>query len=137
MLLFDAVFLIAVSTLVFYWLRLRWYTTHLRCPVFKFNIFFGTESGTAKRCAYRLESILSHSSSADISVNDLTNFRRDLLCDGKLGLNIFIVATYGDGEPPDSAIGFSNWLHTLREPLSNLNYSVIPVISNSMNSPNE
>ncbi|KAH9287377.1 NADPH--cytochrome P450 reductase [Echinococcus granulosus] len=124
MLLFDAVFLIAVSTLVFYWLRLRWYTTHLRCPVFKFNIFFGTESGTAKRCAYRLESILSHSSSADISVNDLTNFRRDLLCDGKLGLNIFIVATYGDGEPPDSAIGFSNWLHTLREPLSNLNYSV-------------
>lgn len=47
-----------------------------------------------------------------------------MLYHGELGINIFIVATYGDGEPPDGVLGFTNWLHTLREPLSNLNYSV-------------
>ncbi|VDK33453.1 unnamed protein product [Taenia asiatica] len=124
MLVLDAVFLIAISTLVFYWLLLRWHTTCRRCPVIKFNIFFGTEGGTAKRYAYRLENVLSQASRVDVSVTDLINFHKDLLYDGELGINIFIVATYGDGEPPANVIGFSKWLNTLREPLPNLNYSV-------------
>ncbi|KAL5962077.1 hypothetical protein TSMEX_010390 [Taenia solium] len=124
MLVFDAVFLVAISTLVFYWLLLRWHTTYRRCPVFKFNIFFGTEGGTAKRYAHRLENVLSQASRVDVSVTDLIHFHKNLLYDGELGINIFIVATYGDGEPPANVIGFSKWLNTLREPLPNLNYSV-------------
>ncbi|KAL5111098.1 hypothetical protein TcWFU_000120 [Taenia crassiceps] len=103
---------------------MRFNTAYLRCPVFKFNIFFGTENGTAKRYAYRLENFLSRAPEVDVSVTDLANFHRDLLCVGELGINIFIVATYGDGEPPDSVMGFSHWLHTLREPLPCCNYSV-------------
>ncbi|VDM32298.1 unnamed protein product [Hydatigera taeniaeformis] len=124
MLVFDAVFLIAISTLVFCWLLLRLNTTSRRRSIFKFSIFFGTERGTAKRYAYHLENVLSRAPEVDVSVADLANFHRDLLCYGGLDLNIFIVATYGDGEPPDSALGFSTWLRTQCEPISHFNYSL-------------
>ena len=75
------------------------------------KIMFGTQTGTAEKFAKTLRSQLEsrYGSSAAFEVMDIENYDGP----GKLAeehLVIFITATYGDGEPTDSATNFYNWL---------------------------
>lgn len=90
-------------------------------------IFWGSQSGTAERLAkqlakecqlkFGLETLSADLSDYDAaSISDLTD--RDLA--------IFLLSTYGEGDPSDNASGFWEWIHSdLRSSLSHLRYAAI------------
>lgn len=88
------------------------------------HIFFGTQSGTSERFAEELsERLKKNRIGADVT--DLGDFSEDVIMECKLG--IFLMSTYGDGEPTDNAIRFVNWLKDkdlAPGVLTNLNYAV-------------
>ena len=71
-------------------------------------IFFGSQTGTAEAFATELhEELVARGASA--VPEDLENFEgiEDV---EKRDLCIFIVATYGEGDPTDNAVNFCNWI---------------------------
>jgi NADPH-ferrihemoprotein reductase len=72
------------------------------------GIFFGSQTGTAEEFSNTLREELQkmggHAETVDLEnfddESDLTNYK---VC-------IFLVATYGEGDPTDNAVGFEQWL---------------------------
>lgn len=65
-------------------------------------VFYATKGGTSKRFAQEIAEFLH------FDVDDVTNLSMERLC--SLQRVVFVVATYGRGAPPPSAIGFWNEL---------------------------
>ena len=98
------------------------------------SVLFGTQTGTAERFANQLsEEITEKYGKSGVAARALdveTYDHKTKLV--KEDLAIFCVATYGDGEPTDSALSFTEWLEKLvkksdtdgSEPLKDLRYGV-------------
>ncbi|MNB65261.1 Sulfite reductase [NADPH] flavoprotein alpha-component [compost metagenome] len=87
------------------------------------TVLFGSQTdnakGLAKKFAKQLEEdgfITTLSAMSDYKTNNLK----------KTSNLLILVSTHGEGEPPDNAIAFHEFLHSKRAPeLSSLNYSVL------------
>jgi len=87
------------------------------------TILYGTQTGTAEGLAKKLLKTLKKRH-FDASIADMAAFDRSALASTKNLL--VIVSTYGDGEPPDSAVDFHGWLMSDQAPsLPELRYSVL------------
>ena len=73
----------------------------------KLRIFFGSQSGTAEGFAFDMEKEGKQFGFSAKAI-DLEDYDPEDLKDEKLV--IFLVATYGEGEPTDNAQEFYNWL---------------------------
>mmetsp|Transcript_94287 Transcript_94287/g.170319 ORF Transcript_94287/g.170319 Transcript_94287/m.170319 type:complete len:690 (+) Transcript_94287:56-2125(+) len=73
-------------------------------------IYFGSQSGTAEGFAKELE---QEASSHDIAatVVDMEDFDADVFVQHKTV--VIVVATYGEGDPPDNATEFYKWIQDL------------------------
>lgn len=88
-------------------------------------VFYGSQSGNAEDFATRLNQEAKSlyglkSTVADLeeySLENLDNITSDKVV-------IFILATYGEGEPTDNATDFHNWVTTSEQDLSSLNYMI-------------
>jgi len=87
------------------------------------TVLFGSQSGNAQKLAKQLAQQLEGkgfkvllSAMSDFKTNDLPKVR-----------NLFIVvSTYGEGEPPDNALSFHEFLHSNRAPrLEGTNFAVL------------
>lgn len=94
--------------------------TGLSVPV---TVLYGTQTGTAEGLAKKLLKTLKKRH-YDATIADMADYDRSKLATEKNLL--LIVSTYGDGEPPDSAIDFHGWLMGDEAPaLPVLKYSVL------------
>lgn len=87
------------------------------------TVLFGSQtgngSGLAKKLAKRLEE-----QSIKTEVLSMSDFKPNNL--KKIENLLIIVSTHGEGEPPDNALSFHEFLHSKRAPkLESLNYSVL------------
>ncbi|MGM9943406.1 MAG: assimilatory sulfite reductase (NADPH) flavoprotein subunit [Lysinibacillus sp.] len=87
------------------------------------TILFASQTGNSQKVAHKLASAIQDennkvtvASTADFKVNNLKKLD-----------HLFIVAsTHGEGEPPDNAISFYEYLHSKRAPqLTDVKYSVL------------
>jgi NADPH-ferrihemoprotein reductase len=90
------------------------------------RIFFGSQTGTAEGFA---RTLMEEGKEAgfDAKIVDLEDFDADMLSQTKLA--IFLMATYGEGEPTDNAARFVKWLKNEDESvdssfLSNVEFTV-------------
>ena len=97
-------------------------------------MLFGTQTGTAERFANQLsEEIGERYPTVSARALDIETYDHETKL-AKEELALFCVATYGDGEPTDSALSFTDWIEAcVREgekddayvpPLSGLKYGV-------------
>lgn len=75
------------------------------------SILFGTQTGTAERFAKSLKSQLESKFGANTAfdVIDIEHYNKEEKLP-KEKFVIFVMATYGDGEPTDNAADFMTWL---------------------------
>lgn len=97
-------------------------------------IFYGSQTGTAERFAHRLAREASSAYNLGCVVADLDDY--DFVDLPKLSqqhLIIFVLATYGEGEPTDNAIAFRNFISSDLSPvdLSCLRYCAFGLGSSS------
>ena len=87
-------------------------------------IFWGSQSGTAEGFAHRLGRECHLRFRLEVIVADLSDYDAEtiaLIPEDKFA--IFIVSTYGEGDPSDNSAGLWNWLHKSKETsLSSLRY---------------
>ncbi|SCO66554.1 NADPH-cytochrome p450 reductase, putative [Plasmodium vivax] len=77
------------------------------------KIYFGSQGGTAEQFSKELSTNLRDIFKIKAEVIDLEYFKKEEI--SKFGVRIFIVATYGDGEPTDNACAFFKWLKSLSD----------------------
>lgn len=98
---------------------------------YRLSVFYGTQTGTAKQFASALctdaqdrgvevnmanledsdpEDTLTQEVSVDVEVNMAPTECTYLQCRGDGCVSVFLVSTYTDGAPPDSAKWFCQWL---------------------------
>ncbi|KAF7999807.1 hypothetical protein HF325_005656 [Metschnikowia pulcherrima] len=88
-------------------------------------VFYGSQTGTAEDYAHKLARELQTSFNLKVLTANFADYDYDTLQDlGPDCLLFFVVATYGEGEPPDGAIEFFNWLEHEAGPLRNLKFTV-------------
>lgn len=97
-----------------------------RYPGGKLSVYFGSQTGTAESFA-RTIAAETRTLGFDSKLIDLGDFDPAELC--KCRLAIFVVATYGEGDPTDNAMTFYEWLCNKDGALSSdflrpLNYTV-------------
>ena len=86
-------------------------------------IVYGSQSGNAKGIATALAKTLGDLS-AQLRVECMSAFKLNRLA--KTGYLFIAVSTHGEGEPPDTAKAFYDFLHSARAPdLSHLRYGII------------
>lgn len=73
----------------------------------KVDIYHGSQTGTAENYAKQLIT-QGKKQGFKARLVDLANYKKEDLTTG--GLAVFIVATYGEGDPTDNAIEFSKWI---------------------------
>jgi NADPH-ferrihemoprotein reductase len=76
-------------------------------PAGKMSIYFGSQTGTAMGFAKLLGGIFGKKG-FEVKVVDLEDFRPEELLQSRIA--IFLVATYGEGNPTDNALRFYEWL---------------------------
>jgi len=76
-------------------------------PAGPLTVFFGSQTGTAEGYARTIMEE-AREKGFDAQMCDLTDFNADELKDAKLA--IFLMATYGEGEPTDNAADFYSWM---------------------------
>ena len=87
------------------------------------TILYGSQSGNAQGFAKKTGKTLEEQG-FEVKVTSMSDFKTNQL--KKLDNLLIIVSTHGDGEPPDNAISFHEFLHGKRAPkLDGLNYSVL------------
>lgn len=87
------------------------------------TVLYGTQTGNAEGLAKKLQKTLKKHH-FEVSIADMANYEYDKLA--KEQNLLVIVSTYGDGDPPDNAIEFHNWVMGESAPkLEGLNYSVL------------
>lgn len=98
-------------------------TTHAHAPSEPVTILFGTQTGTAEGLAKKLSKQLAKKN-FDAVCFDMADYDRARLATEKNLL--VIISTYGDGEPPDSAAEFHNWIMGDEPPkLDGVRFSVL------------
>lgn len=92
-------------------------------PLVPVTILFGTQTGNAEGCAKKMAKAMKRGS-FQTEIFDLAQYERERLATEK---NVLIItSTYGDGEPPDSAADFYDWIHRDEVPrLDGVRYSVL------------
>lgn len=88
-------------------------------------IFYGSQTGTAEAYAIKLMKDLSSTFGLDTMVVDFSDYdftyfsmiKPEVFC-------FFIMSTYGEGDPPDNAIDFFEFLESSTEVFSSLKYSI-------------
>lgn len=77
----------------------------------RLRILFGSQTGTGEKFAKQLQSKLSETYGGSVKAEcaDLETYAYSQKLD-KEEYVFFLVATYGDGDPTDSAIEFDEWL---------------------------
>lgn len=87
-------------------------------------IFFGSQSGTAEGFAHRLGRELHGRFGQDTLTADLSDYDPESIAlIPKSKLAVFIVSTYGEGDPSDNTTEFWNWVTNAQgAPLVNLQY---------------
>lgn len=87
------------------------------------TILYGSQTGNAKELAKRAEKKLE-SSGFTIKVLSMSDFKPNQL--KKIHNLLVVVSTHGEGDPPDSALTFFEYLHSKRAPkLNELHFSVL------------
>lgn len=87
-------------------------------------IFWGSQSGTAEGFAYRLARELHMRFGKETMAADLSDYNPETIAlIPQTKLAIFIVSTYGEGDPSDNTAEFWDWLNQVQDvSLSNLQY---------------
>lgn len=89
----------------------------------KITILYGSQSGNAQGIAKNAGKTLEERG-FEVNVSSMSDFKTNQL--KKVENLLIVVSTHGDGEPPDNAISFHEFLHGKRAPkLDGLNYSVL------------
>ncbi|KAA9028397.1 assimilatory sulfite reductase (NADPH) flavoprotein subunit [Niallia endozanthoxylica] len=87
------------------------------------TILFGSQSGNAKGLADKAKKTLE-GQDFKVTLSSMSDFKPNNL--KKVDNLLIIVSTHGEGEPPDNAISFHEFLHGKRAPkLEGLQYSVL------------
>ncbi|UPR02317.1 NADPH--cytochrome P450 reductase [Chloropicon primus] len=98
----------------------------------KVSVLFGTQTGTAERFANQIsEEINERYPKVKAAAYDIETYDHENKLEAE-ELALFCVATYGDGEPTDSALNFTTWMGDLVSkgeedgsmPLKGLKYGV-------------
>lgn len=91
-------------------------------PAGKLSIYFGSQTGTAEGFARVLmEEGRNHG--FDAKMVDLENFDAEELMSSKLA--IFLMATYGEGEPTDNAARFAKWIDPAEKGSSKMSFQPV------------
>ena len=85
------------------------------------RILFGSQTGTAELFARKILAE-GRQYTFNTKLEDMENFDHYEL--ENLGFAIFVVATYGEGEPTDNARDFWDWISEAEVDLSNLKYTI-------------
>lgn len=85
------------------------------------RILYGTQTGTAERFSKSLGAELrrKYGESTTVDVLDIENYKNAEVRLPKERLVLFLMATYGDGEPTDNAADFYSWICTEAEAVEN------------------
>lgn len=87
------------------------------------TILYGSQTGNSQGLAEKFASLLKVQN-VDVTVSSLGKFKASNL--KKISNLLLIVSTHGEGDPPDQAIQFYEFLHSKRAPkLEHLQYSVL------------
>lgn len=87
-------------------------------------IFWGSQSGTAESFAYRLARDCARQFNLNVIVADLSDYDHDTISsipDTKFAL--FLLSTFGEGDPSDNTCDFMTWLKKRQGSLSSLRYA--------------
>jgi sulfite reductase (NADPH) flavoprotein alpha-component len=92
-------------------------------PAVSVTVLFGSQTGTAEGLAKKLVKTLKKGN-FEPNFQDMGTYDRERL---PLEKNLLVItSTYGDGEPPDSALEFHTWLMSDAPPsLAEVNFSVL------------
>ena len=87
-------------------------------------IFWGSQSGTAERFAHRLARDCSQRFGLNVIVGDLSDYDHETIRKiPQTKFAIFIVSTYGEGDPSDNTSEFLEWIKKTSGSLSSLRYA--------------
>ncbi len=87
------------------------------------TILYGSQTGNGQHLAEELSKNLK-AENFDVTLSAMNEFRPNAL--KKVEHLLMIVSTHGEGDPPDNAIPFYEYLHSRRAPeLENLQFSVL------------
>jgi sulfite reductase (NADPH) flavoprotein alpha-component len=87
------------------------------------TILYGSQTGNSKKVAERAAQA-AQASGLNVQLHSMADFRAAKL--KKETWVLLVISTHGEGEPPDSALGFYEELHSKRlSQLSSLNFSVL------------
>lgn len=87
------------------------------------TVLYGSQTGNSQGLAEKYASTLKQSD-VEVTVTSLANFKPNNL--KKTTNLLLVVSTHGEGDPPDQAIQFYDFLHSKRAPkLDHLQYSVL------------
>ncbi|EON74345.1 assimilatory sulfite reductase (NADPH) flavoprotein subunit [Lysinibacillus sphaericus] len=87
------------------------------------TILYGSQTGNSQGLAEKYASILKDKD-VEVSIASLASFKPNNL--KKITNLLLVVSTHGEGEPPDQAMQFYDFLHSKRAPnLEHLHYSVL------------
>lgn len=95
-------------------------------------VFYGSQTGTAERFAHKFAREALQRFNLRCIVGDLDDYDFGDLC--KLSRNhvvVFILATYGEGEPTDNAMAFLNFIKNDATQLGNLHFGAFGLGSSS------
>lgn len=87
------------------------------------TILYGSQTGNAQSVASKLKTALE-SQGVEVALSAMSDFKTNNL---KKQKNIFVItSTHGEGDPPDNAISFHNFLYGKRAPkLEDVSFSVL------------
>lgn len=87
------------------------------------TVLFGSQSGNSQKLAKKLAGKLQEQG-FDVTLSSMSDFKTNTL--KKIQNLLVVVSTHGDGEPPDNAISFHEFLHSKRAPrLEDMRFSVL------------
>ncbi|GHG59585.1 sulfite reductase [NADPH] flavoprotein alpha-component [Alishewanella longhuensis] len=97
--------------------------TAVAAPAATFTILFGSQTGNAKHVAQDIGDAASAKGFA-VKVQDLAEYKAANLKNERY--LVIVTSTYGEGEPPENAISFYNYLFSKKAPqLPELRYAVL------------
>lgn len=87
------------------------------------TILYGSQTGNAQGLSKKASSLLEKNG-YKVTVISMNDFKPNQL--KKVDNLLIVISTHGEGEPPDNAVLFHEFLHSKRAPkLDNLNFSVL------------
>ena len=87
------------------------------------TILYGSQTGNAKGLAKKAEKALE-ANGFHVTVSSMSDFKPNNL--KKIQNLLIVVSTHGEGDPPDNALTFHEFVHSKRAPkLADLNFSVL------------